>query len=315
MIEEPRIPQKGEYWHVPVLREEVLDALRVRSGGRYVDCTLGEGGHSASILGTSGGDAYILGFDADPEAISIASERLRPWGRQASIVNENFKNLRDLLDRQDFGPVDGVLFDLGLSSLQLDGESRGFSFRKDAPLDMRFDPRQQLTAFDVVNSLSREQLESVIRLYGEETRARRISRALVEAREVRGALEAAAIVAKVVGRRGRIHPATRTFQAIRIFVNGELENLSSGLRQAVRAVRPGGRVAVISYHSLEDRIVKEIFKEMAKTCICPIGFVECRCCHHPELKILTKKPVRPSAEEVSLNPRSRSARMRVAEHV
>ena len=155
----------------------------------------------------------------------------------------------------------------------------------------------------------------MIRTFGEEAKARRISRALVDAREVRGVLELAAIVAKAIGRRGRIHPATRTFQAIRIFVNSELENLSSGLRQAVQALRPGGRVVVISYHSLEDRKVKEIFKELARTCICPEGFMECRCYHHPEVKILTKKPVRPSQEEVSLNPRSRSARMRVAEHV
>jgi len=267
------------------------------------------------MLGASGQGGYVLGIDADPEAVEVARDRLRKWGRQVSIVNENFTNLGDLLKHQDFEPVDGVLFDLGLSSLQLDGESRGFSFRREAPLDMRFDPRQEMTAFDVVNSLPREQLESVIRTFGEEAKARRISRALVDAREVRGVLELAAIVAKAIGRRGRIHPATRTFQAIRIFVNSELENLSSGLRQAVQALRPGGRVVVISYHSLEDRKVKEIFKELARTCICPEGFMECRCYHHPEVKILTKKPVRPSQEEVSLNPRSRSARMRVAEHV
>ena len=315
MIEEPQSSGTREFWHLPVLCKEVVDALQVRSGGQYVDCTLGEGGHSETMLGASGQGGYVLGIDADPEAIEVARGRLRKWGRQVSIVNENFTNLGDLLKHQDLESVDGVLFDLGLSSLQLDGESRGFSFRREAPLDMRFDPRQEMTAFDVVNSLPREQLESVLRTFGEEARARRISRALVDAREIRGVLELAAIVAKAIGRRGRIHPATRTFQAIRIFVNSELENLSSGLRQAVQALRPGGRVVVISYHSLEDRKVKEIFKELARTCICPEGFMECRCFHHPEVKILTKKPVRPSEEEVSLNPRSRSARMRVAEHV
>lgn len=315
MIEEPQFSETREFWHLPVLRKEVVEALQVRSGGQYVDCTLGEGGHSESMLGASGQGGYVLGIDADPEAIDVARGRLRKWGRQVSIVNENFTNLGDLLKHQGFQSVDGVLFDLGLSSLQLDGESRGFSFRREAPLDMRFDPRQEMTASDVVNSLPREQLESVIRTFGEEAKARRISRALVDAREIRGVLELAAVVAKAIGRRGRIHPATRTFQAIRIFVNSELENLSSGLRQAVQALRPGGRVVVISYHSLEDRKVKEIFKELASNCICPEGFMECRCFHHPEVKILTKKPIRPSQEEVSLNPRSRSARMRVAEHV
>ena len=292
----------------------MVQALQVRPGGRYLDCTVGEGGHAEAVLEAGAGACSLLGLDADPEALRRARTRLERFGPRVSLVNQNFTNLQRLAREQGFVPVDGVLLDLGLSSLQLDEEQRGFTFRGEQPLDMRYDPRQERTADDVVNDLAEAELAEVIARYGQEPRARRIARDLVAARPVRTTAELARIVARAVGRpRRKIHPATRTFQAIRMEVNGELDSLETALAQAINVLGPGGRLVVLSYHSLEDGLVKRTLREAARSgsrALCaPDGPGE----HRPGLRVVTKKPVRPSREEVSHNPRSRSARMRVAE--
>ena len=292
----------------------MVQALQVRPGGRYVDCTVGEGGHAEAVLEAGADSCSLLGLDADPEALRRAWRRLERFGPRVCLVNQNFTNLERLARAQGVVPVDGVLLDLGLSSLQLDEEQRGFTFRSEQPLDMRYDPRQERTAADVVNGLAETELAEVIARYGQEPRARRIARHLVAARPVRTTAELAAIVSRAVGRRrGRIHPATRTFQAVRMEVNGELDSLEAALAQAMNVLGPGGRLVVLSYHSLEDGLVKRTLRAAARnggrgTCA-PAGPGE----HGPGLRVVTKKPVRPSREEVSHNPRSRSARMRVAE--
>jgi 16S rRNA (cytosine1402-N4)-methyltransferase len=307
-------PETRLYRHIPALCPEVVQALQARPGGRYVDCTVGEGGHAEAVLEAGEGSSSLLGLDADPEALSRARRRLERFGPRVRLVNQNFTNLERLAREQGFVPVDGVLLDLGLSSLQLDEEPRGFTFRGEQPLDMRFDPRQERTAADVVNGLTEKELAEIIAQYGQEPRARRIARYLAQARPVRTTAELAGIVARAVGgRRGRIHPATRTFQAIRMEVNGELDSLEAALAQAMNILGPGGRLVVLSYHSLEDGLVKRTLREAARSggrAMCaPAGPGE----HRPGLRVVTKKPVRPSREEVSHNPRSRSARMRVAE--
>ena len=302
------------YRHIPALCPEVVEALQVRPGGRYVDCTVGEGGHAEAVLEAGADSAALLGLDADPEALRRARRRLERFGPRVCLVNQNFTNLERLAREQGFVPVDGVLLDLGLSSLQLDEEQRGFTFRGEQPLDMRYDPRQERTADDVVNGLTEAELADIVARYGQEPRARRIARYLVAARPVRTTAELATIVARAVGRpRRRIHPATRTFQAIRMEVNGELDSLEAALAQAMNVLGPGGRLVVLSYHSLEDGLVKRTLREAARsggrvTCA-PAGPGE----HVLGLRVVTKKPVRPSREEVSHNRRSRSARMRVAE--
>ena len=307
-------PETRLYRHIPALCPEVVQALQVRPGGRYVDCTVGEGGHAEAILEAGEDSSSLLGLDADPEALRRARRRLEPFGSRVRLVNQNFTNLERLARERGFVPVDGVLLDLGLSSLQLDEEPRGFTFRGEQPLDMRFDPRQERTAADVVNGLTEKELAEIIARYGQEPRARRIARYLVAARPVRNTAQLAGIVARAVGRpRRRIHPATRTFQAIRMEVNGELDSLEAALAQAMNILGPGGRLVVLSYHSLEDGLVKRTLREAARsggrvTCA-PAGPGE----YGPGLRVVTKKPVRPSQEEVSHNPRSRSARMRVAE--
>lgn len=298
--------------HVPVLYQEVLDGLQVKPGGRYIDGTVGAGGHARGILDASAPEGQLLGIDADPMAIAIAGRRLAAYGNRVTLINGNFANLKEIALRHDFCPVDGVLFDLGLSSMQLEAAERGFSFRVDGPLDMRFDPRQKMTAADLVNKLPVDELADILRRYGEERRARRIAQAIAAHRPIATTGELAALVERVVGRRGRIHPATRTFQALRIAVNDELSALAKALPQAVELLAPGGRLAVISYHSLEDRLVKQFFRRESRDCICPPEVPVCTCGHRATLGIVTKKPIRPSVEEVERNPRSRSAKLRIA---
>lgn len=290
--------------HIPALRDEVIALLAPRPGGRYIDCTVGGGGHARAILESSGPDGLLVGLDADPAAIALAEETLAPYGRRVRLVNGNFACVGDIAREWGFAPVHGILFDLGLSALQL-AAGRGFSFREEAPLDMRFDPGGPLSAAELVNELSEPELAGLIRRYGEEPRARVIARRIVQERPIRTASQLAQIIAAAVGgRRGAAHPATRTFQALRIAVNQELDNLAAALPQAVQLLGAGGRLVVLSYHSLEDRIVKNFFRTEATARDGP-----------PRLAILTPKPLRPTAIELARNPRCRSAKLRAAQHL
>ena len=304
------------YSHEPVLLEESINALQIQRGGRYIDCTVNGGGHAAAILEASSPGGQLLGIDADPEAIKVAKERFKSYGNNVILVNENFRYLENICNRFSFRPVHGVIFDLGMSSLQLEASGRGFSFQQDSPLDMRFSPRQSLTAADIVNTYSEHELARILQRYGEEYRGRQIARHVVERRPLRTTLELSRVVVEAVGGgRGRIHPATKTFQALRIAVNEELESLQLALGQALNLLGSGGRVVVISFHSLEDRLVKEFFRRESQGCLCPPSVPVCVCGHKPNLKIVTKKTVKPSPGESQANPRSRSAKMRVGERI
>jgi 16S rRNA (cytosine1402-N4)-methyltransferase len=302
--------------HIPVLPREVLETLAVQPGGRYIDCTLGGGGHAQAILDHSSPGGQLLGIDADPDGIRIARESLSQFGKSVLIVNDNFVNLRDICLKYDFFPVHGILFDLGLSSPQLDEEGRGFSFQYNAPLDMRFSPTQKITAADIVNTYSETEIARIIKTFGEEINSRQIAKKIVQKRPIRTTTELAEIVQDAVGGRyGKIHPATRTFQALRIVVNHEMENLESALIQAMSLLGFGGRLAVISYHSLEDRIVKHFLQKESRDCLCPPEVLQCICGHKANLKIITRRIITPTFAEVELNPRSRSAKLRGAERL
>lgn len=302
--------------HTPVLLDEVAAGLQARPGARIIDCTVGLGGHASAILERIMPSGRLLGIDADPEAIRICQEELDEYGEAITLVNDNFLNLEDVCRRYQFHPVDGILFDLGVSSMQLDTAERGFSFHLDARLDMRFDPRQELTASDIVNTFSEQELARLIAEYGEERHSRRIARHIVQNRPVATTLELAQLIEQAVrSKRARIHPATRTFMALRIATNGELQNLEPALRQASDLLRPGGRLAVISYHSLEDRIAKQFMRRAASSCLCPPGSVMCRCGHAPTLKLITRKVIKPTSLEIESNPRSRSSKLRIAERL
>jgi 16S rRNA (cytosine1402-N4)-methyltransferase len=303
--------------HVPVLLGEAIDLLQPRDGGRYVDGTLGGGGHAEAILERSAPTGRLLGLDLDPAAIERVGRRLQRFGSRVVLVHGSFANLERVVRWEGFAPADGIILDLGLSSFQLDTGERGFSIRGEAVLDMRFDPTAKIpTARDLVARLDVEDLTDILRRYGEEPRARAIARAIVERRgrrPIETTTDLAAVIERAVGRRGRIHPATRAFQALRVAVNRELEALDAVLPQAIELLAPGGRLAVISFHSLEDRIVKRFFVDQAATCVCPPGLPMCVCGQSPVVRIVTRHGVRPSAREVVENPRSRSATLRVVE--
>lgn len=302
--------------HIPVLLNETVQALAVEPGGRYIDCTLGAGGHAAAILEHSSPGGQLLGIDANPEAIKIAGSRLEGYSGSTVLVNENFVNLQAICIRYDFFPVHGILFDLGLSSLQLNSNGGGFSFQRDAPLDMRFSPSQEITAADIINTSSESELAHLIKTYGEEGYSHQIARRIVQERPINSTLQLARTIEQAIGsRRGKIHPATRTFQALRIAVNHELEYLEAVLKQAINLLGFGGRVVVISYHSLEDRIVKQFMQHESRDCICPPGIPTCVCRHRACLRLITKKVMTPSREEIGFNPRSHSAKLRVAERI
>jgi 16S rRNA (cytosine1402-N4)-methyltransferase len=303
--------------HVPVLLREVVEALAVRPGGRYVDCTLGGGGHAEAILEAASPDGELLGIDLDPEALTTARQRLAVFGERVAFVEGNFSQVGDFCRERGFAPVQGILFDLGLSSLQLEEESRGFSFQREGPLDMRFSPRQELTGAGIVNTYSEEDLADLLWRYGEERQSHRIARRLIEERPFRTTTQLAKAVEQAVGRRSRgvIHPATRTFQALRVAVNQELLHLETALPQAHGLLGFGARLVVISYHSLEDRIVKAFLTREARDCVCPPGVPVCVCGHRATLRLVARGVVRPSAAEVAANPRARSARLRVAERL
>lgn len=304
----------ADFGHISVLYQSVLEYSSVRPGGCYLDGTLGLGGHAAAILEASSPDGRLLGMDRDPEALSTARQRLAPYGDRAVLVHASYAEMGQQAAHLGFEQLDAILLDLGLSSRQLDDPNRGFSFRYDGPLDMRFDPSDDRSAASLVNELSADELADILYRYGEERDSRRIARAIISARPLGSTKELAAVVSSAVRRREPgIHPATRTFQALRIAVNRELEALAVALPQSVELLRPGGRLLVIAFHSLEDRIVKRFLQREARDCICPPEMPICSCQHRASFNILTRRPIRPSANEVERNPRSRSARLRVAE--
>ena len=295
---------------------EILKYLEVSSGGRYIDCTLGEGGHTKSLLEASNPGGEVLGIDADHEAIEVSKNRLEEYGERFIYENSNFKNIKKIAMKSKFVPCHGILFDLGVSSLQLDKESRGFSFRRKAPLDMRFSINQTLTAQDVLNTFSESEISDILYQYGEERQSRKIAKLIIENRPLSNADELSDLIKKNIRQTNyKINPSTKTFQALRIYINEELNSLSQALEQSLEILGVGGRMAVISYHSLEDRIVKNFFKKESKYCICPPNITECDCGHFPKLKIITKKPVSPSQSEIDANKRSRSAKLRVVERI
>ncbi len=304
--------------HVPVLVAEVIEGLAVKPGGYYLDATVGGGGHAAAILEAAAPAGQLLGLDRDPEAAARAAMHLKPFEERAQVLPMSYVHLTAALQRSGFPLLDGILFDLGFSSWQVDDPTRGFAFRADGPLDMRFDPTGDDTPASVlVNQLSEAELADLLRRYGEEPRSRRIAQAIVAARPIRSTGHLAEVIETAVGRTRaeRLHPATRTFQALRIAVNHELEGLAAALPQAVAALRPGGRLAVITFHSLEDRLVKRFLKQEERGCICPPKAPVCTCGRAPTLQIITRKPIVPSAGEIAVNPRSRSAKLRVAERI
>jgi 16S rRNA (cytosine1402-N4)-methyltransferase len=293
---------------------EVLRYLSVQPGGRFVDCTVGGGGHSLAILEAAAPGGLLLGIDADAGALEIARARLQPHTDSVLLSQANFRDLAAVCRKANFIPVHGVLFDLGVSSYQLSAEGRGFSFQAEAPLDMRFGESQTVTAHEIVNTYSERDLADLIWRYGEEPASRRIARAIVGARPLATTSELAAVIPKAAGgARRRIHPATRTFQALRIAVNDELNALTSALGQAIDVLGRGGRLVVIAFHSLEDRIVKQFMRRESRDCICPPEAPACACGHRARLRLVTKGAASPSQEEVAVNRRSRSARLRAAE--
>ena len=304
--------------HTTVLLREAVDLLRPRTGGVYVDGTLGGGGHAEEILRRSGPDGALIGLDQDASAIRRCTERLARFGDRAVLRQANFRDLAAALRELAIAAVDGIMLDLGLSWFHLRSPERGFSFQSDGPLDMRMDAGGGTTAADLVNDLPREELARILREYGEEKRANAIAKAIEQARS-RGPITSTVQLAEIVSSvfppypPRRVHPATLTFQALRIAVNDELGALRDCLEQAVPLLRPGARIAVITFHSLEDRIVKRAFVEQARECVCPPRMPVCRCGKRAELTIVTKRPMVPSAEEVAANPAARSAKLRCAE--
>lgn len=300
--------------HQSVLYHEIIHALRPQSGGYYVDGTLGAGGHAWGILEASTPDGKLLGLDLDPQALTLSEKRLAPFSDRVTLIRASYLSLRRQLESLGWEAVHGILLDLGVSSMQLDTPERGFSFRSDAPLDMRFDPQGETTAADLVNNLPEAELADLIYQFGEERRSRQVAHAIVAARPIFTTGHLAEVVSKATrsGKHG-IHPATRTFQALRIATNQELDAIERVLPEAIDALIPGGRVAVISFHSLEDRIVKQFFRRESRDCLCPPKQPICTCGHQAILKEITRKPIRPSKAEALENPRARSSRLRVAE--
>ena len=306
--------------HTSVLLSEAVDVLAPRPGGVYVDGTLGGGGHAAEILKRSAPDGIVIGLDQDAEALARAGETLAPFGSRAMLRLKNFRDLPAVLDELGYAKVDGIMLDLGLSWFHLRNPARGFSFMLDGPLDMRMNTSALQTAADLVNTLPFAELARIFREYGEEDRAGAVARAIERARE-RGPIisttQLAGIIASVFPPYPprRIHPATKTFQALRIAVNDEINVLRDGLQHMVRVLKPGGRIAVISFHSLEDRIVKQAFVAAAAACVCPPKLPVCACGRQPELKVLTKKPIMAGPDEIDRNPAARSAKLRGAERL
>lgn len=306
--------------HTTVLLHETVNAVALNPDGIYVDMTLGGAGHSVELLKHLSSKGRLIGIDRDEDALAAAAERLQSPICQVHLVHGNYKDIRTILADLEIKEVDGIICDLGVSSYQLDTPERGFSYQHDGVLDMRMDREQNLSAYEVVNTYSMEELAKIIRLYGEERWAKRIAEFIVKAREKEPLVRTKQLVQVIKqaiplrARKTGPHPAKRTFQAIRIEVNGELRDLESAVRDAITVLKPGGRMGIITFHSLEDRIVKEVFKELSKGCLCPPEFPICVCGHKASIKTIGKA-IRPSKEELVRNPRSRSATLRVAEKI
>ena len=304
--------------HIPVLLREVLEILQPHSGGRYVDGTLGGGGHAEAILDHSGPDGELLGLDWDEDVRKRAATRLARFGARVKIRGEAFSSIGDCLEELGWDAVDGILLDLGVSSFQIDLAERGFSFSRPGPLDMRMDRSRPRTVGAWLSEIDEDELVRVLREFGEEPRARRIARAILAAEhrgDLKDTIALAAVVGRVVGRNVSHHPATRTFQALRIAINGELEVLERFLGDAYRWLRPGGRLVVLAYHSLEDRMVKQAFRLWSRSCLCSRSTPICICGWSKKVTLLTTRAIRPSAAEVTENPRARSVRLRAVERI
>ena len=302
--------------HQPVLYQQTLESLKPAKSGRYVDGTLGAAGHARGILQASTPEGLLLGLDVDTHAIEIARRNTAEFAERIIIRHGSYSDLAQHLKAIGWECIDGMLLDLGVSSMQLDNAARGFSFLKEAPLDMRFNADQKTSAADLVNQAGQKELAAILRNYGEEPRANQIADAIVRNRPFESTTELANLVLAVYkGKRSKTHPATRTFQALRLATNSELEKLSEGLEQAVAALCSGGRLAVISFHSLEDRIVKQYFQRESRDCICQPEQVICTCGHKASVRAVTKGAVAPSKEEIARNSRSRSAKLRVIEKI
>jgi 16S rRNA (cytosine1402-N4)-methyltransferase len=308
------MPMEESLAHQPVLYNEIIHFLQPQRSGRYIDGTVGAGGHARGILDASEPDGILLGLDLDTTALELARKNLESYEDRVFLVHSSFGNLRKQLNAMGWQMVDGILLDLGLSSMQIDTPGRGFSFRQEASLDMRFNQQNPLSAKDLVNNLPEGELADLLFKYGEERRSRQVAKAIVKSRPIESTLELAKIIASATssGRPGR-HPATRSFQALRIAVNDELAVLEKVLPQAISSLKQNGRLAVIAYHSLEDRIVKHYFRQESQDCICPPEQIVCICGHKAAVKVITKRPIRPQEEEIIRNSRARSARLRVVE--
>lgn len=306
--------QDGQMAHLPVLYHEIIHALCPHDQGLYIDGTVGAGGHARGILEASSPNGRLIGLDLDPLALSLAREVLSPFGDRVILLKASYTTLETQLVNLGWSSINGIMLDFGVSSMQLDSPDRGFSFRSDAPLDMRFDPDGHVMAEDLVNGLPERDLANLIYNYGEERKSRQIARAITDSRPLHTTRELAEVITGIIkSEKGRIHPATRTFQALRIAVNDELKAIEEVLPQAVNSLTPGGRLAVISFHSLEDRIVKKYFRKESQDCICPPRQPVCTCSHKARIREISRRPIRPEDSEINKNPRARSARMRVAE--
>ena len=300
--------------HRSVLYQETLKLLAPTSPGLYLDCTAGAGGHSSGILEASAPDGKLLALDLDPRAVALTSDRLKAFGERATVRQGSYLHSGDFLQELGWAKVDGILLDLGVSSMQLDEADRGFSFRQEGPLDMRFDPTRGPSAADLVNHLEERELADILWKYGEERFSRRIARKIVQARPLRTTTELAGVVRSALGRSKEAQdPATRTFQALRIAVNDELEVIAEAIPQLIALLQPNARIAVIAFHSLEDRIIKQSFQRESRDCVCPPEQPICTCGHRASIRIVTQHPVEAGEQEKKENPRARSAKLRVAE--
>ena len=308
-------------FHIPVMQREVVESLRCRPGGIYVDGTLGGGGHASEILQHTAPDGLLIGIDVDDDALRESEERLRPFGGRKILVKGNFADINTILESLNIREVDGILLDLGVSAHQLKTACRGFSFSLNAALDMRMDQSRGLSAYDIINAFPEKELERIIRDFGEEMMSGKIAKMISMRRKtspIKTTAELADVIVKALPssfKARKIHPATRTFQAIRIYVNNEFLNLYNAVNRGVDVLRKSGRFSIISFHSLEDRIVKNSFRSWEKGCICPPALPMCACHRKAKLKIVTKKPVTPAASEIEFNPHARSAKLRTAERI